>query len=322
LLFVAAVVASDVLTLNSGDIDHRIAGKNAFVEFYAPWCGHCKALAPKWEELATALKKKDIVVGKVDCTENQDLCAEFAVQGYPTLIFQSKDGALKEYSGARDVADLEKFAVDPVKAGATSATRTKKPVGGESDGPSSVVPLVGDAFDKHVSGRKAFIEFYAPWCGFCQKLQPVWDELSLELEAKKSNVLVGKVDCTDEQNAVVCAQMGVRGYPTLFFFDSDGSAYQHEKGQRDLADLKDFVENYKTKGVLFQREFVFKTGIKFIDANWPLFRDDLKVLYQFKKAALIGVFAVGFIIGALVMTLVRPAGKASAAVQHGKKKSE
>lgn len=38
-----------------------------FVEFYAPWCGHCKSLAPHWGRLATEVKNRNIKVGKVDC---------------------------------------------------------------------------------------------------------------------------------------------------------------------------------------------------------------------------------------------------------------
>jgi len=54
------------------------------VEFYAPWCGHCKALAPEWEKAAASLKGK-VPIAKVDCTEEESLCQDFEVQGYPTL---------------------------------------------------------------------------------------------------------------------------------------------------------------------------------------------------------------------------------------------
>ena len=50
-------------------------------------CGHCKALAPHYEEAATALKDKNIKLAKVDCVEEADLCQSHGVQGYPCVPF-------------------------------------------------------------------------------------------------------------------------------------------------------------------------------------------------------------------------------------------
>ena len=75
-----------VLTDDNFD-DHVFADQNAwFVEFYAPWCGHCKTLAPEWAELATSVKG-EIKVAKVDATENKRLGERFGVRGYPTIKF-------------------------------------------------------------------------------------------------------------------------------------------------------------------------------------------------------------------------------------------
>lgn len=76
---------SDVLVLDSESFKKTLEDNAVIaVEFYAPWCGHCKALAPEWEKAATQLKGK-VAVAKVDCTEEQALCQQYDVQGYPTL---------------------------------------------------------------------------------------------------------------------------------------------------------------------------------------------------------------------------------------------
>jgi protein disulfide-isomerase A1 len=63
--------------------------------------GHCKALAPEYEEAATTLKEKNIRLAKVDCTEEADLCKSFGVEGYPTLkVFRGAEN-VTPYAGAR-----------------------------------------------------------------------------------------------------------------------------------------------------------------------------------------------------------------------------
>ena len=56
------------------------------VEFYAPWCGHCKKLEPEWNAAATKMKGQ-VKFAKVDATENQALAQRFGVQGYPTIKY-------------------------------------------------------------------------------------------------------------------------------------------------------------------------------------------------------------------------------------------
>ena len=57
-----------------------------FIKFYAPWCGHCKKLAPTWSELADELKhNQNVSIGQVDCTQAHNLCKKLEITGYPTL---------------------------------------------------------------------------------------------------------------------------------------------------------------------------------------------------------------------------------------------
>ncbi|RKF82232.1 Protein disulfide-isomerase [Golovinomyces cichoracearum] len=63
--------------------------------------GHCKALAPEFEEAAKELKKRSVKLAKIDCTEEAELCQTHGVDGYPTLkIFRGSDN-VKPYSGGR-----------------------------------------------------------------------------------------------------------------------------------------------------------------------------------------------------------------------------
>ena len=88
-------------------------GNGTFVKFFAPWCGHCKAIAPKWEEFA-AFHGKNINVGQVDCTEHNNLCHSYKIQGYPTLIwFPIEENHRKvwyEYRGQHTVEDWLSYA--------------------------------------------------------------------------------------------------------------------------------------------------------------------------------------------------------------------
>merc|ERR1712096_579807 len=83
--------------------------KKVFFEFYAPWCGHCKQLAPKWEKLGEAFKDDDsVIIAKMDSTANE--VSEFEIQGFPTLkFFPSGGDKVVDYSGDREVEAMEKF---------------------------------------------------------------------------------------------------------------------------------------------------------------------------------------------------------------------
>jgi len=103
-----------VTTLTAKSFARETDGKAALIEFYAPWCGHCKSLAPIWDKLGKQLEDDDVVIGKMDATAN-DVPPSFEVQGFPTIYFKSADGQIEKYNGGRELKDFTKFLGGKVK---------------------------------------------------------------------------------------------------------------------------------------------------------------------------------------------------------------
>jgi len=114
--------------------------KHVFVEFYAPWCGHCKRLAPIWDELAEKFKDdKDIVIAKMDSTANEVEAVK--VQSFPTLKFFPKDSEeVIDYNGGRTLDDLTKFLKSGGKDQGSPPEEPKEEGEGETEGGEEVLP--------------------------------------------------------------------------------------------------------------------------------------------------------------------------------------
>lgn len=161
LLAPSVLASSAVLDLLPSNFDKIVlqSGKPALVEFFAPWCGHCKNLAPVYEELAQSLSSvaDKISIAKVDADDHKSLSKRFGVQGFPTIkFFDGKSDKPEDYNGGRDLESLQKFIKD--KTGIKA--KGPKPV------TSDVEMLTDTTFKQKVGGdQDVLVAFTAPWCG-------------------------------------------------------------------------------------------------------------------------------------------------------------
>ncbi|XP_044032362.1 protein disulfide-isomerase TMX3-like [Siniperca chuatsi] len=105
---------------------------------------------------------------------------------------------------------------------------------------SAVLAFVEDLDDTFKDTRVNdiwLVDFYAPWCGYCKKLEPVWHDVGVELKTSGSPVRVGKMDATAYSG--MASEFGVRGYPTIKLLKGD-LAYNY-KGPRTKDDIVEFA---------------------------------------------------------------------------------
>jgi len=243
---------SDVVVLNS-DNHNRVNKGIWLVEYYAPWCGFCKRLAPTWAQLATEAKTKNLgfKVAKINCDDgtNKDTCVINNAHGYPTIQLwingksttYKSDRTIEAFLNfvneekakltAGDLKTAEDGFAAPETTAAAPAAETAQEEG------SAVAVLTSENFHSTISKGFWLVEFYAPWCGHCKRLAPIWEELAT---AQKTNKAFGvaKVDCTIERD--LGSEFGVRGFPTVKLFHNGQFVADH-KGPRTVEGFNAFV---------------------------------------------------------------------------------
>lgn len=231
-LMCALCNGDNLISLNKDTFSSYVNGPhNVLVKFYAPWCGHCKRLAPEYEAVADALAgDKNYVVAQVNCEEERELCRTNGITGYPVVsLFRS--GSSVKYEGARKKDDIVKWlATDPIKK--------------DAEEKALILELDSETIDDFITDgapyRSAGIFFYSPACPHCTKAWPEYYRTARAFVRDKKNITFGKMNCDMYRDK--CVQFDAKSYPKFLLFDNN-----HNKvttfNNRNAEDIVSYIGN-------------------------------------------------------------------------------
>ncbi|KAH9793476.1 protein disulfide isomerase-like 2-3 [Citrus sinensis] len=217
--------SNESIELNSSNFDELVLKSKDLwiVEFFAPWCGHCKKLAPEWKKAANNLKGK-VKLGHVDCDSEKSLMSKFNVQGFPTiLVFGADKDSPIPYEGARTAGAIESFALEQLETNVAPPEvieLTSQDVMEEKCGSAAIcfVSFLPDILDSKAEGRNKYLEML----------------LSV---AEKFKRAAGKQP--DLENRV---GVGGYGYPALVALNVKKGVYTPLKSAFELEHIVEFVK--------------------------------------------------------------------------------
>lgn len=216
-------------------------------------------------------------------------------------MIEDKSTSLKYISKGPVTEDSIKAFLADWKDGKLEPFLKSQPEPADNSGPVKVI--VGSSFDKNVrqAGHFVFLEAYAPWCGHCKKLAPIWDDLGMAFadSSGSSKVVIAKIDATEND---LPKALKVEGFPTLMLFKGDGTAPKKYEGGRDFKSLSKYVE--AETGAKVKAGFVPSTPPEPEDeSNW----EDIAVQFfknKFEVPFMQGTLVSGLLLAAVVIFLL------------------
>ncbi|KAF8509427.1 thioredoxin-like protein [Hysterangium stoloniferum] len=213
-----------------------------FIEFYSPFCPHCRHFAPTWERLVDHIASQDdpgISLARVNCVVQGDLCTAKDVNGYPSLKLYEDGKEIGEFQESREFDLLASYLKENARKSPSTPPPPPPPPPSEPvfipNPKGQVLSLDYSTFPETIDQGPTFVKFFAPWCGHCKKLAPIWAQFAFQMQEK---VTVAEVNCDDHK--VLCKMQKIQGYPTIFFYQH-GRTHDYT-GRRTLEALEAFVD--------------------------------------------------------------------------------
>ena len=225
--------------------------RTVLVEFYAPWCGHCKNLAPEYSAVAKFVHKaqdnadeRTMVVAKCDATANRNLAMKNMVTSYPTILLFQHSDLVEKYTGERSFEDITEYVKDmdascasdgnaPKSNSKQSASQPSKSAAAPTKKFRYAPPALVDAGFVHIvspDSGNVITDSDTPWliavfkngCGHCRRMEGQWvaalQELYRSDKASKVKIAVVDAEGMDRESELLQILPGYRGTPGFFSY--------------------------------------------------------------------------------------------------------
>jgi len=223
-----------VITLTPDNFDSLVfSGETPWmVEYYAPWCGHCKNLAPEWAAAAESMAGDGVRFGAVDADKHKDLGARFGVKGFPTIkMFEASaksDSDAKDYNGPRDASGLTAAAAKLAEASPSAPAITQivsQAVWDEVCKKVCLAVVLPHILDDGASKRTARLD--------------ILKEVAGKLRGKPIKVVWWEIGTQEKMEVGLGASMP----PQAFAVATEKAVFAAHKGAVDIKSLGDFAKS-------------------------------------------------------------------------------
>lgn len=249
-----------------------------FVKFFVPYCRACKKIAEAWKQLEDAYANRtDVTVFEVNCRQHADLCDDFDIEKYPSLIWVENGQRIEKFGGHRSFEDFSEYIEEMLSSRPTIETTTTPPHVTDE----RLITNVSDhEFKSFIAKDFTFVKFFLRKCSHCQEVNALWIELA-ERFHNHENITIAQVDCS--KNYDLCME-DADGCPTLNVYDNGVLMNRDYHEDLTLDGLTDCIVSYMRGGEgkisFLPVKFSFLESV-FCCANLELYVFEL--LQPFKK---------------------------------------